>query len=280
MYINNNKKLIYLFFDKTTRIEKNGETKIFPSGKYIATEGEYNKFELNKYREITLSFVHRIEINNADDSKQTFEQDKEYSMPKYKFDKLNLSKAQWAKLTLDCVLKNILELPFEAFNYLNNSALDRIGKIFFDDDYNKLVELQPKAFYYEKTNMPLYSEFFVCLISKLKYKTEYKDKFLELISFGGYKNYNGEYEFPAYENQYRLYWANKLELLRVIDPHFILDNLDNNLVQKYLKTAVSIQNRQQHKDCLKKIAEYSKNFHGNLNSEKDYLWKLVEVGLI
>ena len=84
--------------------------------------------------------------------------------------------------------------------------------------------------------MPLYSEFFACLISKLKYKPEYKDKFLELIFFGGYKNYDGQYEFPAYENQDKIDWENKLELLRFIDPNFIRDNLDNNLVQKYLKT--------------------------------------------
>ncbi len=40
--MNNNKKLIYLFFDKTAIIKKNGETKTFPSGEYIATEIEKN----------------------------------------------------------------------------------------------------------------------------------------------------------------------------------------------------------------------------------------------
>ena len=465
--MNNNKKLIYLFFDKTAIIKKNGETKTFPSGEYIATEDEYNKFDLKKYKKITLSFMRRIKVNDTNYNEQIFEPNEEYSMPKYKFDKLNFSKAQWGELTLDCVLKNFLELPFDAFNYLDNPALDRIGKIFFD---NKLVKLQQttsckeiekqaieqtkeyeektytriinqrpelivffnirflyeklildrsqnifktcfrkyvsditpdidysydcnfekdrpigtsfnleylydhdfnKFFYnihefgnsdeiielkkkpneilldfiefffednpkssnlaliclcieqmdsdylaskffsgeqnaileiydllfedgactdlakknfadeipYEKAEMPLYSEFFACLISKLKYKPEYKDKFLELISFGGYKNYDGEYEFPAYENQYGFFWENKLELLRFVDPNFIRDNLDNNLVQKYLKTA-SHKYKQRHEDCLKKIAEYSENFHGNLESKEDYLFKLVELGLI
>ena len=449
--MNNNKKLIYLFFDETTIIKKNDETKIFPEGEYIATEDEYNKFDLEEYKKITLSFIHNMEIDDDDDKKQILEPNEEYSMPKYKFDELNFLKTSWGELTLDCVLKNFLELPFDAFNYLNNTALDRIGKIFFDDDYNKLVKLPPQTsceeikkqaieqtkkyeeekytrivnqrpelivflnirFLYEKlildksenifktcfrkyvkdvknlhlsnlyshdfnkflanikrfsdsdeitglkknpneilwdfiefffennpkssnlaliclcieqmdsdyltskffsgeqntileiydllfedgvftdlakkkfrhqvtykkTNMPLYSEFFACLISKLKYKPEYKDKFLELIFFGGYKNYDGEYEFPAYENQDKIDWENKLELLRFIDPNFIRDNLDNNLVQKYLKTA-SHKYKQIHEDCLKKIAEYSENFHGNLESKEDYLFKLVKLGLI
>ena len=92
------------------------------------------------------------------------------------------------------------------------------------------------------------------------------------ISFGGYKNYNGEYKIP--------YWWDQFELLKFVDPNFIRDNLDNNLVQEYLKTALDIRYQDKHENYLKKIVEYSKDFHGNLKSEKDYLLKLVEIGLI
>ncbi len=439
----NNKKLIYLFFDKAIRIAGKGETKIFPGGQYIATEDEYNEFDLKKYKKITLSFVSHVEIVTDNGNKQIFDQNVEYSMPKYKFDKLEFSRAQWGELTCDCVLKNVVELPFNAFNCLDKTALDRIGKIFFDDlyketmklwaypelkystikeqviketkkyeedtytcivnqrselivffnicflyekliidksqnvfkigfkkyvsdikdldllylyehcfykffcniqdDSGEIVELKKKpneilldfiGFFfgdnlqssnlaliclcideidsdyltskffsgeqnviqkiydalfedgnstclarqdfsvqvkYKKSYMPLCFEFFCVLISKLKYKTEYKDKFLELISFGGYKNYDGEYEIPD--------WENKLEFLRFVDPNFIRDNLDNNLVQKYLKTAL-VTDEKRHEDCLKKIANYDEHFHGNLKSEKDYLLKLVELGCI
>ena len=124
--INNNKKPIYLFFDKTVRIAKGSETKTFPSGEYIATEDEYNKFNLEKYKKITLSFMRHIEISGTNGGKQIFEENREYSMPKYKFDELEFSRSQWGELTLDCVLKNICNLPFNAFNYFD----DRLHCIF------------------------------------------------------------------------------------------------------------------------------------------------------
>ena len=141
----NNKKLIYLFFDKAIRIAGKGKTKIFPGGQYIATEDEYNEFDLKKYKKITLSFVSHVEIVADNGNKQIFDQNVEYSMPKYKFDKLEFSRAQWGELTCDCVLKNVVELPFDAFNNLDNTALDRIGKIFFNKLYNGTVKYWPEV---------------------------------------------------------------------------------------------------------------------------------------